>query len=159
MERRQGVRGSAIDDALGGGVPMDFLEGERVAEKALGEALAAFEVTRADGGVIGMNMETALLPGEEVGELGLADELGAVEGAEEFGERCQIPGGHAVESAFCIEESVGGEDVEVGMEDEVVAKGVQGGGCGEADFGQIEPGAEVVTQAVGGGLCTFPPLS
>jgi hypothetical protein len=49
VERRQGVRGSAIDDALGGGVPMGFLEGERAAEKALGEALAAFEVTRAHG--------------------------------------------------------------------------------------------------------------
>jgi hypothetical protein len=57
-----------------------------------------------------------------------------------------------VEAAFFIKEAVGGEDVEVGMEDEVVAKGVQGGGGGEAAFGQIEAGAEVVAQAVGGGL-------
>jgi hypothetical protein len=57
-----------------------------------------------------------------------------------------------VEAAFFIKEAIGGEDVEVGMEDEVVAKGVQGGCDGEAAFGQIEAGAEVVAQAVGGGL-------
>lgn len=64
-------------------------------------------------------MEAAVFPGEEVGELRSADEFGAVEGveeasAEEVGQRGQILGGHAVEAAFCIEETVGGEDVEVG---------------------------------------------
>lgn len=34
---------------------------------------------------------------------------------------------------------------------------MQGGCGGEAASGQIEPGAEVVAQAVGGGLCIFPP--
>jgi hypothetical protein len=57
-----------------------------------------------------------------------------------------------VEAAFFIEEAVGSEDVEVRMEDEVVAKGVQGGSGGEAAFGQIQAGAEVVAQAIGGGL-------
>lgn len=38
------------------------------------------------------------------------------------------------------------------MEDEVVAKGVQGGCGGEAALGQIQACAEVVPQAVGGGL-------
>jgi len=147
----------AVGDGLGGGVPMDFLEGEGRTEKILGEALAAFEVARADGGVIGMNMEAAVFPGEEVGELRLADEFGAVEGveeasAEEVGQRGQILGGHAVEAAFGVEETVGGEDVEVGVEDEVVAKGVQGSCGGEAAFGQIEAGAEVIAQAIGGGL-------
>ena len=96
-----------------------------------------------------MDVEAAVFPGEEVGELRLADEFGAVKGveeagAEEVGEWGQIFGGHAVEAAFCIEETVGGEDVEVGVKDEVVAKGVQGGSGGEAAFGQIEAGAEVL---------------
>lgn len=91
-----------VDDGLGGGVPVDFLEGgvyakatppkEGGAEEILGKALAAFEIARAEGGGVGMDVEAAVLPGEEVGELGLADELGAVEGVEEagteeFGER------------------------------------------------------------------------
>ena len=151
----------------GGGVPMDFLEGgvfakattpkEGGAEKVLGEALAAFEVTRADGGGVGMDVEAAVLPGEEVGELCLADELGAMEGveeadAEEVGEWGEVFGGHAAEAAFIIKEAIGGEDMEVGVEDEVVAKGVEGGCGGEATFGQIEAGAEVIAQASGGGL-------
>jgi hypothetical protein len=41
-----------------------------------------------------MDVEAAVFPGEEVGELGLADEFGAVQGveeagAEEFGEGCE----------------------------------------------------------------------
>jgi hypothetical protein len=85
-------------------------------------------------------MEAAVFPREEVGELGLADEFGAVQGveeagAEEVGERGEVLYWHAVEAAFGIEETVGGEDVEVRMEDEVVAKGVQGGRGGEAAFG------------------------
>jgi hypothetical protein len=102
-------------------------------------------------------MEAAVFPGEEVGELCLADEFGAVEGVEEAGaeevsEWCEFFRWHAVEAAFFIEEAVGSEDVEVRMEDEVVAKGVQGGSGGEAAFGQIQAGAEVVAQAIGGGL-------
>ena len=102
-------------------------------------------------------MEAAVFPGEEVGELGLADEFGAVQGveeagAEEVGERGEVLYWHAVEAAFCIKEAIGGEDVEVGVEDEVVAKGVQGGCGGEAAFWQIQAGTEVIAQAVGGGL-------
>lgn len=64
---------------------MDFLEGEGGAEEILGEALPTFEVARADGGRVTMNVEAAVFPGEEVGELCLADELGAVQGVEEAG--------------------------------------------------------------------------
>ena len=49
-----------------------------------------------------------------------------------------------MEAAFFVEEAIGGEDVEVGMEDEVVAKGVDGGGGGEASIGEIEAEAESV---------------
>jgi len=40
----------------------------------------------------------------------------------------------------------------VGMEDEGVAKGVDGGGSGDASLRQAEPGAEGVAQAFDGGL-------
>lgn len=136
---------------------MDFLEGEGGAQQILRQALPALEIAGADGGVISMDVEAAVLPGEEVGEFGIADEFGVVQGveeagAEEVGEGSQIFGGHAVEAAFFIEEAVGGEDVKVGMEDEIVAKGVEGGCGGEAAFGELEAGAEVIAQAGGGGL-------
>jgi len=49
-----------------------------------------------------------------------------------------------VEAAFLVEQAVGGEEVQVGMEDEVVAKGVGGGGSGDASFWEAESGAAVV---------------
>jgi len=72
--------------------------------------------------------------------------------AEEFGHGAEVCGGHAVEAAFFVEEAIGGEDVEVGMEDEVVAKGVDGGGGSEASIGEIEAEAEGVPESIGGGF-------
>jgi len=57
-----------------------------------------------------------------------------------------------VETASFIEEAIGGEDVEMGMKDEVVAKGVNGSGSGDATVGQTEAYAESVSQAFRGGL-------
>jgi hypothetical protein len=58
---------------------------------------------------------------------------------------------HGVEAPFLVEQSVGGEDMKVRMEDEVIAEGVDGGG-GDATAGQTEAGAEGVAQAFGRGL-------
>ena len=57
-----------------------------------------------------------------------------------------------MEAAFFVEETVGGEDVEVRVEDEVIAEGVDGGSGGDAPAGQTETGAEGVAQAFGRGL-------
>ncbi len=57
-----------------------------------------------------------------------------------------------METASFIEEAIGGEDVEMGMKDEVVAKGVNGSGSGDATVGQTEAYAESVSQAFRGGL-------
>jgi hypothetical protein len=94
----------AVDDGLGGGVPGDFLEGERMAEEIFGEAFAALSV---------------------VGEGGF---FAAVWG----------------------EESVGGEDVEVGVEDEVIAEGVDGGDGSEFALGEVEAGAALLRQGYEG---------
>lgn len=72
--------------------------------------------------------------------------------AEEFGDRSEAFVRHGVKAAFLVEEAVGGEDVKVRVEDEVVAEGVDGGGGGDASAGQAEAGAEAVAQAFGGGL-------
>jgi len=57
-----------------------------------------------------------------------------------------------VEAAFFVEEAIGGEDVDMGVEEEVVAKGVDGGSGSGAPVGEIEAGAEGVEEGVGGGL-------
>ena len=72
--------------------------------------------------------------------------------SEEFGHGTEICGGHAVEAAFFVEEAIGGEDVDMGVEEEVVAKGVDGGSGSDAPVGEIEAGAEGVEEGVGGGL-------
>ena len=87
----------------------------------------------------------------------MADEFGGQEGLEEavaevFGHGAEGVGRHGVEFAFCIEEAIGCEDVDVGVEEEVVAKGVDGGGGGDASVGEAEPGAKGVAQGVDGGL-------
>jgi hypothetical protein len=72
--------------------------------------------------------------------------------AEEFGELSQAVIGQTVEAALVIEEPMGGEDVEVWVEDEVVAESVHGGSGGEATVRKIEDGAKGVPQAGGGGV-------
>jgi hypothetical protein len=64
----------AVDDGLGGGVPGDFLEGERMAEEILGEALATFGIMGGDGFFAAVvDVEAGMFPGEEVGEFFRAD--------------------------------------------------------------------------------------
>ena len=79
------------------------------------------------------------------------EELGVAQGVEEavteeFNGGSQVFGGHAVEAAVGYKESVGGEDVEVGVEDEVVAEGMDGA---NATMGEAETDAEGIL--VGGG--------
>jgi hypothetical protein len=148
----------AVDDGLGGGVPGDFLEGEGMAEEILGQAFTA-------GGVVGghgffaavVDIEAGVFPGEEVGEFAGADEFGIAQGvkeavAEEFDGGREVFGGHAVEAAVGGEESIGGKDMEVRVEDEVVAEGVDSGDRSDAAVGEAEAGAEGVLEGGGGGV-------
>ena len=64
--------------------------------------------------------------------------------AKEFGHGTEVGRRHAVEAAFFVEEAIGGEDVDMGVEEEVVAKGMDGGGGSDASLGEIEAGAEGV---------------
>ncbi len=57
--------------------------------------------------------------------------------AEEFGHEAEVGRRHAVEAAFFVEEAIGGEDMNVGVEEEVVAKGVNGGSGSEASMREI----------------------
>ena len=72
--------------------------------------------------------------------------------AEEFGDGGEGFLGHGMETALFVEESVGGEDMEMGMKDEVIAEGVDSGGSGNAPPRHAESGAESVSKAFRGGL-------
>jgi hypothetical protein len=90
-----------------------------------------------------------MFPGEEVGEFAGADELGFAEGveeavAEEFDGRVEVFGGHAVEMAVGGEEAVGSEDMEMRVEDQIIAEGVDGGDGSDAAVGKVEASAEGV---------------
>jgi len=147
-----------VNDGLGAGVPGDFLEGKRMAQKIFSEAFAAGAVVGGDGFFAAVvDVEAGVFSGEQVGEFAGADELGFAQGVEEtvteeFDGRRDVFSGHAVEAAVGGEESVGGEDVEVGVENEVVAESVDGGDGSEFAVGEIEASAEGVAEGVGCGV-------
>ncbi len=90
-----------------------------------------------------VDVEAAVLPGEQVVELGGADELGLAQGvekavAEEFGDRSGAFGGHAVEAPGLVEESVGGQYVQMRVEYQVVAEAVDCRNCRDAPVWQVE---------------------
>ena len=104
-----------------------------------------------------VDVEAGVFPGEQVGEFAGADELGFAQGVEEtvteeFDGRREVFSGHAVEMAVGGEEAVGSEDVEVRVEDEVIAEGVNGGDGSEFALGEVEAGAEGVAESFGGGV-------
>ena len=104
-----------------------------------------------------VDVEAGVFPGEEIGELGGADKFGVAEGleeavAKEFDGGTEVFGGHAVEAAVGGEESVGGKDVEVGVVDEIVSEGVDGGDGPDVAVGKAEAGAEGVLKGGGGGV-------
>ena len=115
---------------------MHLLKRERGAQQVLRKVLASGDVVRGDGFGAVIDVETAVPPGQEVGEFGGADELGLAQGVEEavaekFGDRGGAFRRHAVEAALFVEEPVGGQDVKVRVEDQVIAEGMDGGGGGD----------------------------
>jgi len=104
-----------------------------------------------------VDAEAGVFPGEEIGQLFGADEFGVTESveeavAEEFDGGTEIFSGHAVEATVGGEESVGSEKVEVRVEDEVVAEGVEGGDGSDAALGEVESGAVGVLEGLDGGM-------
>ena len=146
----------AVNDGLGGGVPGDFLERERMAQQILGEALATRGVVGGDGLFAAVvDAETGVFPGKEIGQFGGTDEFGVAEGveevvAEEFDGGSEIFGGHAVEAAIRGEESICGKNVEVGVENEVVSEGVDGGDGPDSTLEEAEADPKGVLEGGGG---------
>jgi hypothetical protein len=74
----------AVDDGLAGGVPGDFLEGERVPEEILGKTFTASRIVRGNGFFAAVvDVEAGVFPREEVGKSLGADESGLAQGVQE----------------------------------------------------------------------------
>jgi hypothetical protein len=147
----------AVENGMGFGIPMDFLEGKRCAQKILGEALAALGIAGGDGFFTGVDVKTAVFPGEKFCDFLCADQFCGAQCveeamAEEFGDGSEGFLGHGMETALFVEESVGGEDMEMGMKDEVIAEGVDSSCSGDSAIGEAEACAESIAQALCCGL-------
>jgi hypothetical protein len=129
-----------------------------MAKEILGEAFAAGAVVGGHGFFAAVvDVEAGVFPSEEVGEFFRVDELGFAECveealAEEFDGGGEVFNGHAVETAVGSEESVGGEDMEVRVKDQIIAESVDGGDGTEFAVGQLESDAESVAEGFGGGM-------
>ena len=83
----------------------------------------AFGVAVSGGFLAAVDVKAAVFPGEEFGGFLGAEVFAVAEdleeaAAEEFGEGGEAFLGHGVEASFFVEQAVGGEDVEVRVEDE-----------------------------------------
>jgi hypothetical protein len=135
----------AVDEFSGGFVPGDLFQGERGAQKILCQAASAFGIVGGDGFFSGVEVEAAVGPAEELVQFGFADEFFASEGgeeamAEDFLEWFDRLHGHFVEGTVPVDQAGGGDDVEVGVEDEVIAERLHSGDGGELPVWEIETG-------------------
>ncbi len=125
-----------------------------MAKEILGEAFAAGAVVGGHGFFAAVvDVEAGMFPREEVGEFFRADELGFAQCvkeavAEEFDGGGEVFNGHAVETAVGSEESVGGEDMEVRVKDQIIAESVDGGDGTEFALGELESGTEGVAEGL-----------
>ena len=155
-----GIELGAVDDGVGGGFQRHFCDGEGVAENVLGEFFEFGFVFGRDG-FARVEVESGVFPGEQHldafgGKEFEGDEEFEEVGAEEFFERFEREWRQRMEDAVAGEEAVGDEGVEVRVEVEVFAEGVQGEDEGGLGVGEAEGGAEVFGEAlVGSGAEVF----
>ena len=144
----------AVDDGFAGGVPSDFLEGKRMAEQVFRKAFAAVVVICGDEVVTAVvNVKSGMFPTEQFIEFFRADEFlfqedGEQAMAKQLGHRADGSVRQAVKAPVGGKQAVGDEHVEMGMEDEVIAKSMNGGDCPEFAFGKTELEAKGFGQGI-----------
>jgi hypothetical protein len=83
--------------------------------------------------------------------------------AEKFGKGLDAFYRHEVEATFFIHQPASGEDMQMGMEDQVVTKGLHGGNRGELTIREIQTNPHPVAKAIDGYLekqmQEFPPFA
>ena len=134
----------AVDDGFSGGVPGDFLEGERMAEQVFRKPLAPVVVICGDEVVTAVvNVKSGMFPTEQITQFVRTDEFLFPEDGEEamakqLGHRADGSLRQAVKAPVGGKQAVADEHVEMGMEDEVIAKSMNGGDGSEFAIGKTE---------------------
>ena len=145
---------AAVDDFAGFGQVVHLFERKGIAQNVLGEFFQAVVVVSLDAAA-GMNAEAAMVPLAHLfrflgGELALFREELEHADAKQFGDLFPIPSMQGVEGMRADEGAVGNEDVQMGVEVQVVAEGLYGddhawlaGGRSEShadDVAETQPG-------------------
>ena len=144
----------AVDDGFAGGVPGDFLQREWMSQQIFRKPLAAAMVVSIDKVVTAVvNVKSGMLPPEQIAQFVRADEFLFPEDREEamakqLGHRADGSVRQAVKAPVGGKQAVGDEHVEMGMEDEVIAKSVDGGDGPKFALGK----SELQTKGFGQGI-------
>lgn len=123
-----------------------------MAQQILCKAFASSGIVRRDGFFATIvDVEAGVFPCAELIKLPRADEPGLTQGVEEAVAKKLYGWGetflrHAVEGAIGGEESIGGQDMDMRMENQVVAKGMDGCHGTDAAVGKIESCAEAILE-------------
>lgn len=134
----------AIDDGFTGGVPGDFLEGERMAQQVFSESLATAVVVSIDEIVAAVvNVKSGMFPTEQITQFVRTDEFLFLEDSEEamakqLGHRTDSSLQQAVKAPVGGKQAVSDEHVQMGMEDKVIAKSMNCGDGPDFAFGKTE---------------------
>ena len=144
----------AVDDGFSGGVPGDFLQREWMSQQILGESLATTVVVGIDEVVTAIvNVKSGMFPTEQIAQFVRADEFlfpedGEEAKAKQLGHRADGSLRQAVKAPVGGKQAVSDEHVEMGMEDEVIAKSMNGGDGSDFAFGKIELEAKGFGQGI-----------
>lgn len=120
----------AVKHAAVGGVVSDFFEGERGAQQVFGETAAANGIVGGDGGLAGIETEAAVAPVLQFGDLPVGEGTGGAQPVEE-GVAPELPQllpaarEGQMEPAVGVEDSGGGDDVDVRVPEEKIAESLE----------------------------------
>jgi len=153
------VHPRAVNDRVPGAVGLHFIDRERVADDVLGEPLHVLAVTGRHA-LAAVDVEpgvrpSAQHPGAFRRQEFLFHQKRDAPCAEEFLQRSKAHVGHHMEKPAVHKEPVGGQRVEVRVEVEVFAEGVDGHDDAGRALGQAERGALELGQAAVGDAAEF----
>ena len=125
-------------------------------QQVFGEALTAVVIASGDQIVAAVvDVETGMFPAKQIAQLALADEfLFAQQGqeamAEDFTEWADVTLGQPMKGPVRGKHTIGYEHMKMGMKDEVVSEGVDGGDGAKFALGQIELRPKDVSEGLDG---------
>jgi len=125
-------------------------------QQVFGEALTAVVIASGDQIVAAVvDVETGMFPAKQIAQLALADEFLFAQQdqeavAEDFTEWADVTLGQPMKGPVRGKQTIGDEHMKMGMKDEVVSEGVDGGDGAKFALGQIELRPKDVSEGLDG---------